>query len=164
MLSGEPQNSVDHFTYLSHNISSTESDINICWLSIIQKSDQSDKIKLNFFQVVTVYILLCTKGRPTKSIKKKLDGNYTRKLCAILKKIQEATPHKTASEHRHLPTISQNIQDKQDICLVQFGLVWFYCISTIVGYFMPYPIFTFVLNIYDLVWLGFMLYQLLQII
>ena len=37
-----------------------------------------------------------------------------------------------------------------------FGLVWFYGISTIVGYLMPNPFYT---NIYDLVWLGFMAYQ-----
>ena len=31
-----------------------------------------------------------------------------------------------------------------------FGLVWFYGISTIVGYLMPNPVFTYVLNIYNL--------------
>ena len=36
------------------------------------------------------------------------------------------------------------------------GLVWFYGISTIVGYLMPNPLYTYILNIYDLVWLGFM--------
>ena len=40
-----------------------------------------------------------------------------------------------------------------------FGLVWFYAISTIVGYLMPNPLYTYVLNIYDLVWFGFMAYQ-----
>ena len=40
-------------------------------------------------------------------------------------------------------------------------LVWFYGISTIAGYLMPNPLYTYVLNIYDLVWLGFMAYQLL---
>ena len=38
-------------------------------------------------------------------------------------------------------------------------LVWFYGISTIVGYLMPNPLYTYILNIYDLVWLGFMAYQ-----
>ena len=40
--------------------------------------------------------------------------------------------------------------------LVWFGLVWFYGISTIVGYLMPNPIYTYILNIYDfgLVWFG----------
>ena len=42
---------------------------------------------------------------------------------------------------------------------IWFGLVWFYGISTIVGYLMPNPLYTYVLNIYDLFWLGFMAYQ-----
>ena len=40
-----------------------------------------------------------------------------------------------------------------------FGLIWFYSISTIVGYLMPNPLHTYILNLYDLVWLGFMAYQ-----
>ena len=40
-----------------------------------------------------------------------------------------------------------------------FGLVRFYGISTIVGYLMPNPLYTYRLNIYDLVGLGFMAYQ-----
>ena len=42
---------------------------------------------------------------------------------------------------------------------VWFDLVGFYGISTIVGYLMPNPLYTYILNIYDLVWLGFMAYQ-----
>ena len=38
-------------------------------------------------------------------------------------------------------------------------LVVFYGISTILGYLMPNPLYTYILNIYDLVWLGFMAYQ-----
>ena len=45
-----------------------------------------------------------------------------------------------------------------------FGLVGFYGISTILGYLMPNPVFTNILNIYDLVWLGFMAYQPLLVI
>ena len=37
------------------------------------------------------------------------------------------------------------------------GLVGFYGISTIVGYLTPNPFYT--LNIYGLVWLGFMVYE-----
>ena len=33
-----------------------------------------------------------------------------------------------------------------------FGLVWFYGLSTIVGYQMPNPLNTYILNIYDFVW------------
>ena len=40
-----------------------------------------------------------------------------------------------------------------------FDLVWFYGISTIVGYLMPNPLYACILNIYDLIWFGFMAYQ-----
>ena len=33
---------------------------------------------------------------------------------------------------------------------IGFGLVWFYGISTILGYLMPNPIYTHLLNKYDL--------------
>ena len=58
ILSGRPQKLVDKFTYLGSNISFTESDVNIrlakaCTainrLSIKWVSDQSDKIKRDFF-------------------------------------------------------------------------------------------------------------------
>ena len=41
--------------------------------------------------------------------------------------------------------------------MIWFGWVlWFYGISsTIVGYLMPNPLYTYILDIYDLVWLGF---------
>ena len=45
------------------------------------------------------------------------------------------------------------------IYMIWFDLVWFYGISTIVGYLMPNPLYTYILNIYDLIWLGFMAYQ-----
>ena len=58
-LSVKPLKIVDQFTYQGSNISSTESDINICLMKarntvdrlvIIWKSDLSDKIKQVFFQ------------------------------------------------------------------------------------------------------------------
>ena len=42
---------------------------------------------------------------------------------------------------------------------IYFSLVGFYGISTIVGYLMPNPLYTYILNTYDLVWFGFMAYQ-----
>ena len=42
---------------------------------------------------------------------------------------------------------------------IGFSLVGFYGISTIAGYFMSNPLYTNILNIYDLVWLAFMAYQ-----
>ena len=40
-----------------------------------------------------------------------------------------------------------------------YDLVWFYGISTIVVFFMSDPLYTCVLDIYELVWFGFMVYQ-----
>ena len=57
-------------------------------LSIIWKSDLTDKMKCSFFQSVVVSILLygCTTWTLTKRLEKKPDGNYTRMLRAILNK------------------------------------------------------------------------------
>ena len=48
----------------------------------------SDKMKRSFFQAAVVSILLygCTTWTLTKRLEKKLDGNYTRMLRAILNK------------------------------------------------------------------------------
>ena len=86
---------VDKFTYQGSSVSSTETDINtglaqawitINWLSVIWKSDLTDKIKRSFFQEVVVSIL--SYGRTTwtltKHMEKKLDGNYIKMLPAIL--------------------------------------------------------------------------------
>ena len=88
---------VDKFTYLGSSVSSTEKDIDTrltkAWtaidrLSIIWKSDLTDKMKRSFFQAAVVSILLygCTTWTLTKRLKKKLDSNYTRMLRAILNK------------------------------------------------------------------------------
>ena len=59
---------VDKFMYLSSSVSSTESDvimrltkmwITINTLSIVWKSDISDKIKTGLFQAVVVSVLFC---------------------------------------------------------------------------------------------------------
>ena len=42
---------------------------------------------------------------------------------------------------------------------IRFGWIGFYGISTIVGYLTPNPISTYILNIYNLVWFGFMVDQ-----
>ena len=43
--------------------------------------------------------------------------------------------------------------------MILLGLLDFYGISTIVDYLMPNLLYTYILNIYDLIWLGFMAYQ-----
>ena len=66
-LNGKPLKLVDQFTYLCSNISLTESDVDIRIgkagaaidrLLVKWKSDLSDKIKLEFFQAVTMTVLL----------------------------------------------------------------------------------------------------------
>ena len=77
---------VDKFTYLESSVSSTEKDINTrltkAWtaidkLSVIWKSDLTDKMKRSFLQASVISILLygCTTWTLTKRLEKKLDGN-----------------------------------------------------------------------------------------
>ncbi len=51
-------------------------------LSVIWKSDLTDKIKRSFFLAAIMSILLygCTTWRLTKRMEEKLDGNYTRMM------------------------------------------------------------------------------------
>ena len=119
-LDGSSLKLVDKFTYLGSSVSSTEKDINTwlakAWiaidrLSIICKSDLTDEMKRSFFQAAVVLILLhgCTTWMLTKRLEKKLDGNYTRTLWAILNKSwrQHPTKHQL---HGHLPPITKTIQ------------------------------------------------------
>ena len=77
----------------------------------IWKSDLTDKMKRSFFQAAVVSILLygCTPWTLTKRLEKKLDGNYTIMLKAILNKSwrQHPTKHQL---YGHLPPISNTIQ------------------------------------------------------
>ena len=45
-----------------------------------------------------------------------------------------------------------------------FSLVGFYGISTTGDYLKPNPLYTYIIDIWDLAWLGFMAYQPLEII
>ena len=111
---------VDKFTYQGSSVSSTEKDIDtrltkastaIDRLSIIWKSDLTDKMKCSFFQAAVVSILLygCTTWTLTKRLKKKLDGNYTRMLRAILNKSWQKHPTRHQL-YGHLPPITKTIQ------------------------------------------------------
>ena len=90
---------VDKFTYQGSSVSSTETDIDmrqaIDRLSVIWKSDLTDKMKRSFFKAAIVPVLLY--GRTTwtlpKRMEKKLDWNYIRMLRAILNKSWR--PHRT---------------------------------------------------------------------
>ena len=111
---------VAKFTYLGSSVSSTEKDIDtrltMAWtsidkLSIIWKSDLTDKMKRSFFQAVVVSILLygCTTWTLTKRLEKKLDSNYTRMLRAILNKSWGQHPIRHQL-YGHLPPITKTIQ------------------------------------------------------
>ena len=75
------------------------------------KQYMTDKLKCSFFQAAVVSILLygCTTWTLTKRLEKKLDGNYTRMLLAILNKSwrQHLTRHQLFN---HLPPITKTLQ------------------------------------------------------
>ena len=119
-LDGTSLKLVDKFNYHGSSVSSTEKDIDTwltkAWaaidrLAIIWKSDLTGKIKHSFFQAAVVSILLygCTSWTLTKRLEKKLDGNYTRMLRAILNKTwqQHPTRHQL---YGHLPLITKTSQ------------------------------------------------------
>ena len=115
---------VDKLTFLGSSVSSTEKEIDTrltkAWtaidrLSIIWKSDLTDKMKRNIFQAAVVSIRLygCTTSTLTKRLKRKVDGNYTRMLRAILNKSwrQQPTRHQL---YGHLPPVTKTIQSRRN--------------------------------------------------
>ena len=122
-LDGTSLKLIDKFTYLGSSVSSTEKDIDSrltkAWtdidrLSIIWKSNLTDKRKRSFFQAAVVSILLCgcTTWTLTKRLEKKLDGNYTRMLRAILNKSWQQHPTRRQL-YSHLPPITKTIQARR---------------------------------------------------
>ena len=122
-LDGTSLKLVDKFTCLGSSVSLTEKDIDTrltkAWtaidkLSIIWKSDLTDKMKRSFFHAAVVSILLygSTTWTLTKRLEKKLDGNYTRMLRAILNKSwrQHLTRYQL---HGHLTRITKTIQARR---------------------------------------------------
>ena len=114
-LNGSSLKLVDKFTYLGSSVSSTETDINTrlakAWtandrLSVIWKSDLTDKIKQSFLQAAVVSILLygCTTWTLTKRMEKKLDDNYTRMLRAILNKSWRQHVQPPTTHHENYPS------------------------------------------------------------
>ena len=80
-------------------------------LSVVWKSDLTDKMKRSFFQAAVVSILLygCTMCTLTKRMEKKLDGNYVRMLRAILSK---SWRHHTKKQqlYSHLSPVTKTIK------------------------------------------------------
>ena len=122
-LEGTPLKLVDKFTYIRSSVETTEKDIETrltkAWtvinrLSIIWKSDLTDKMKRSFSQAAVTSILLygCTTWTLTKRLEKKLDGNYTRMLRAILNKSwrQHPTRHQL---YGHQTPITKTIQARR---------------------------------------------------
>ena len=119
-LNGGSLKLLDKFNYLGSRISSNENDINMglakAWiaidmLSIIWKSDLSDKIKCYFFQAAVASILQygCTTWTLTKLLEKKLDWNCVRMLRAILNKSWKQHPTKQQL-YGYLVPISKQIK------------------------------------------------------
>ena len=100
---------VDQFTYQGSSVSSTETDIDR--LSVIWKSDLTDKRKHRFFQAAVVSILLygCTTWTLTKYMEKKFDDNYPRMLWAILNKTWRQNPTKQQL-YDHIPPVTKIIK------------------------------------------------------
>ena len=137
ILDGTSLKLVDKFTYLGSSVSSTEKDIDTrltkAWtaidrLSIIWKSDLTDKMKRSFFQAAVVSILVCgcTTWTLTKRLKKKLDGNYTRMLWAILDMSwrQHPTRHQLYAQ---LLSVAKTIQVRRRTLLEKQGRTYQWC-------------------------------------
>ena len=111
---------VDKFTYLGRSVSSNEKDFGMrltkAWtainrLSVVWKSDLTDKMKRTFFQAAVMSILIygCTTWTLTKRMEKKLDGNYKSMLRAILNNSwrQHSKRHQL---YGHPPPITKTIK------------------------------------------------------
>ena len=125
-LDGRSLKLVDKFTYLGSSVSSTVKEIDTrltkAWtaidkLSIIWKSDLTDKMKHSFFQVAVVSMLLygSTSWTLTKRLAKKLDGKYTRILRAILNKSWRQHPQGTNYTATYLPLRKLSKLDEPDM-------------------------------------------------
>ena len=119
-LNGSSLKLINKFSYLGSTVSSTETDIETrltkAWiaidrLSVIRKSELTDKLKHSFFQAAVVSILLygCITWTLTKRLEKKLDSNYTRTLRAILNKSWRQHPTKKQL-YGHQPPITKSIK------------------------------------------------------
>ena len=117
-LHGSSLELVDKFTYLGSCVSTTETDIDTrltkAWtainrLSVIWKSDLTDKMKCSFFPAAIMSILLygCSTWMLTKQLEKKHDGNYTRMLRAILNTPQNSSCMATYHLSRKLSKLDE---------------------------------------------------------
>ena len=104
-LDGTPLKLVDKFTYLGSSVASTEKDIETrlakAWtainrLSIIWKSDLTDKMKRSFFQAAVTSILLygCTTWTLKKTAGEEARRQLHKNAASNLEQVLAAIPHK----------------------------------------------------------------------
>ena len=96
--------------FILFNVESNQTFISVLW-----QSDLTDKMKRSFFQAAVISILLygCTTWTLTKRMEKKLDGNYTRMLRAILNKSWRQHPTKQQL-YGHLPLVTETIKVRRN--------------------------------------------------
>ena len=116
-LNGSSLKLADKFSDLGSSVSSTETDIKRHRQQSIGYRPYgclTDKVKNSFFQEAVVSILLygCTTWTLTKRMEKKLDGNYTIMLRAILNKSWRQHPTKLQL-YCHLTPLTNTIQVKR---------------------------------------------------
>ena len=95
---------VDKFTHLGSSVSLTETNINM-WLAKAWTAID----RLSVIWILLVLLYGCTTWMVTKWMEKKLDGNYTRMLQAILNKSWRQHPTKQKM-YGHLPPITKTIK------------------------------------------------------
>ena len=125
ILGGSSLNLVDKFTYLGSSVSSTEKDIDtrlakslkaIDRLAVIWKSDLTDKMKQFLPSRSCRYCYMdALHGRWLNGWRKKLDGNYTRILRAILNKSLVNTKQRTICTATYLPSRKLSKLDEPDM-------------------------------------------------
>ena len=120
---GEKLKQVDDFQYLGSHLASTENDIQIrmtkAWAALnkmnkIWKSNLPRKLKIQFFKATVESILLYGSGTwtLTKSLEKRLNGNYTRMLRAVLN-ISWREKVKNEDLYREIPEITKVITERR---------------------------------------------------
>ena len=126
-LDGTPLKLVDKFTYLVSNVSSTEKDIETrltkAWtaidrLSIIWKSELTNKMKRSFFQAAVVSILLygCTTWTLTKTTGEEARRQLHKNAASNIEQVLAATPHKAPTIRPPvLPSRKLSKLDKSDM-------------------------------------------------
>ena len=105
---------VDKFTYIGSSVLSTETDINTrlakAWtandsLSLIWKSDLTDKMKRSFFQAAVLSILLYgfTTWMLTKRMEKKARRQLHKNAASNIEQVLEAATHKAVAAQIFTP-------------------------------------------------------------